>query len=263
MLLYSGLLMVVRRATRIIESQQQTIRERTAILEMLSAQKLMNEETEKKKIATDLHEGLAQTLSAVKFRLESGIDLVAASEGSSAPLESVIPILQGAIEEIKAIATELRPSSLDELGLLPTIDWFCRELEATHPGIQIKQKISLKKDETPQPLKIVVYRIIESVLRNIALHETADRVELELQRVNGTITLVIDEALQDLHYRAPSQRKMPVLHERFAEAYHRTMLSGGMFSVRYNDAGGVTLFASWTLPNADSSSPNAGPSRAA
>jgi len=263
MLLYTGLLGVVRRATRVIESQQQIIRERTAVLEMLSAQKLKNEETEKRKIATDLHEGLAQTLSAAKFRLETGIDLVAASEGSSAALRSVIPVLQGAIEEIKAIATGLRPSSLDELGLLPTIDWFCRELEAAHPGIQIKQKISLTPDETPQPLNIVVYRIIESVLKNIARHETAERVELELRRVNGTITLVIDEAPQDLSYRAPSQQNTPVLQERFAEAYHRTMLSGGMFSVTYNDAGGVTLFASWALPNEISSASDGAPARVA
>jgi two-component system, NarL family, sensor kinase len=263
MLLYIGLLVVVGRSTRVIDSQQQIIRDRTAVLEMLSAQKLKNEETEKRQIATDLHEGLVQTLSAAKFRLEAGIDLVAASEGSSASLKSVIPVLQGAIEEIEEIATGLRPSSLDELGLLPTIDRFCRDFEATHPGIQIKQNVSLEKDETPQPLRIVVYRIIESVLKNIAQHETADRVELELRRADRTLTLVIDEAPQDLSYRAPSQRKTPVLQERFAEAYQRTMLSGGMFSVTYNDAGGATLFASWELPNAIASLSDAEPAQAA
>jgi two-component system NarL family sensor kinase len=172
-------------------------------------------------------------------------------------------VLQGAIEEIEEIATGLRPSSLDELGLLPTIDRFCRDFEAAHPGIKIKQNIALKKDETPQPLRIVVYRIIESVLKNIARHEAADRVKLELRRVNGTITLVIDEAPQDQSYRAPSQRNTPVLQERFAEAYQRTMLSGGMFSVTYNDAGGATLFASWELPNTVTSLSDVQPSRAA
>lgn len=69
--LYAALLLVVRRAHTIIKSQHQTIRERTETLEILSARMLKSEESNKKKIAVELHEGLAQTLSAIKLNLEN------------------------------------------------------------------------------------------------------------------------------------------------------------------------------------------------
>src|SRR5512143_3694482 len=88
--LYAVLVLIVRRAGRIIELQQHTIRERTETLEVLSAQMLRSEESHKKKIAFELHEGLAQTLAALKLQVENGRQR---SECVSAPecVESIIP----------------------------------------------------------------------------------------------------------------------------------------------------------------------------
>ena len=78
------------------------------------------EEQKKQKIAIDLHEGLAQTLSAIKVNVESS-SRGNLRDANAQPLEHIVPVLQNAIQEVRSIATELRPSSLDDLGLLPTI----------------------------------------------------------------------------------------------------------------------------------------------
>jgi signal transduction histidine kinase len=207
---------------------------------------LRSDEMSRKKLAVGLHEGLAQTLSAVKVRIESSLDSIAASHANDASLASVVPALQHAIKDVQAIAAELRPSSLDDLGLLPTIDWFCREFEQQHPEITIDQEIALQEIETPAQLRIVVYRIVESVFRNIERYEHTDKISLGLRRSDGAIELEIDSTARDSAYVAAADGRSEFeLQMRFAEARERVTLSGGTFSAVRNKAGGVTLRASW------------------
>ena len=124
-----ALLLVVRRARNVIDSQNQTIRERTQTLEILSARMLKSEESNKQKIAMELHEGLAQTLSAIKLYVENLRSAGREDPGSSQSVGAIIPVLHDAIEEVRAIATELRPSSIDDIGLLHTLDSHLRDVE--------------------------------------------------------------------------------------------------------------------------------------
>jgi signal transduction histidine kinase len=244
---YGVLILVVRRARNVSESQQHSIAERIAALEMLSAKMLRSDESEKKKLAFGLHEGLAQTLATIKMRIEHRLDRIAASKANDESLASIIPVLQSAIKDVQTIATGLRPASLDELGLLPTIDWFCREFERLHPAIGIEQEISLQEIDVPAPLKIVLYRIIESAFTNIARYENTDHIELTLQLEDGVITLTIHDTSQDSRYTGTAERDTDSdLQASFAEVQERTTLSGGSFALARTKVGGVTLRASWT-----------------
>ncbi len=254
-LLYAVLIIVVRHAKNIIESQQKTIQERTTSLEILSKRLLKVEEQKKQKIAFNLHEGLAQTLSAIKFNVESGSKQIAADDANSKPLESIVPVLQSAIQEVRSIATELRPSSLDELGLLPTIKWFCREFEQQYSEIDIKQEISLNEAAIPIPLKIVIYRIIESTLKSIAHYSNTDQIKLAMQRAGDKIHLRICHAPVDQSSATavaqfdPGTSSWPRFSDskfhHFAEMRERASLSGGTFTATQDKAGWVTLHASW------------------
>ncbi|MCK7493079.1 MAG: histidine kinase [Comamonadaceae bacterium] len=153
-LLYLALLAVVRYAERIIARQQDEIREHTATLERLSASMLHYQEDEKKRIAFDLHEGVAQTLSAVKMSVESVARQQAlAGKGDAAALQPMVQAVKEAINEVRAVALNLRPSSLDGLGLIPTIRWFCREFMKLHPDIVTEHAIGLAEDDVPGPLQ--------------------------------------------------------------------------------------------------------------
>jgi two-component system, NarL family, sensor kinase len=263
LVLYGVLILVVRRALKAaesqqhpvvgpgleaIKSQQHSISERTAALEMLAAKLLRSDEMEKKKLAFGLHEGLAQTLLTIKVRVERKLAQFAANKTHDESLASIVPLLQSAIEDVRTIATGLRPSSLDELGLLPTIDWFCREFERLHPAIVVAEVISVQEYDVPAPLKIVVYRIIESAFTNIARYENTDQIGLALQLEDGAIALAIDDTSQDSRYAATAERDTDSdLQLSFGEAQERTTLSGGSFAVARGKAGGVALRASWTL----------------
>ncbi len=242
MLLYSSQLFVVMRAQKVIDAQQKTIRQRSAILESMSLQLLASEEAEKLKLAANLHEGLAQTLAAIKTQIEYSMEGMPSNATREDSLNRALLGLQGAIEEVQEIATELRPPSLDELGLLPTIRWFCREFECLHPDIRIEQQISMQEQDIPEPLKIVIYRIVEAVLKDIGKNSHKDQIRLRLQPNANSIMLAIDDIPQDATSAATAPDNTPA---RFAAAQERATLSGGAFSAAFNREGGITLNASW------------------
>jgi signal transduction histidine kinase len=247
MALYAVLLLVVRRAHKIIESQHQTIRERTETLEILSARMLKSEESNKKKIAIELHEGLAQTLSAVKLNLENNRQKINGDDTVGQSMASLIPVLQSAIEDVRTIATELRPSSIDDLGLLPTVNSLCRNFQQRHPGIRITQDISLQEKDIPAPLKVILYRIIVLALDDIALHTDSDQVMIALRRDSETLTLLVDDTPSESQDMAATTLigVDPNPESRFAKMLELTTLSGGSFAAARPAAGRMMLRAAW------------------
>jgi signal transduction histidine kinase len=249
-LLYVALLCVVRHASRVSERQQQTIRERTTALELLSAQMLGSEEEEKRRIALELQEGLAQTLCSIKVHLEDRLQRV-----YDAAEDRVIPILQSAIDHVRNLASRLRPSSLDELGLLPTIDWLCDTFERMHPDMRVDKTVALHEDDTPSPLKIVVYRVIESAFRNIAEHPGSGHVELGLRLAGDAIVLTLNHSPRDAGYLARQDGNQDL---GFAKIQEQVALSGGSFEIKYNAAQGVNLRASWLRVSLQDALPDQG-----
>lgn len=239
-LLYLALLAVVRYAERIITRQQDEIREHTATLERLSASMLHNQEDEKKRIAFDLHEGVAQTLSAVKMSVENAARQQAlAGKGDAAALQPMVQAVKEAINEVRAVALNLRPSSLDGLGLIATIRWFCREFMKLHPDIIAEHDIGLAEDDVPAPLKIIVYRVLEEACRAIGRQDDVTRVHVALAAADATIDLSIEyEATREL-------TGIDGADSDLANARERTLLSGGSFAISGNASGGRTVRASW------------------
>ncbi|MFY9329922.1 MAG: PAS domain S-box protein [Georgfuchsia sp.] len=226
-------------------------RARTTALEILSAKMLSGDELEKKKLAYGLHEGLAQTLASVKMLIERKLTQFAPGNGRDRrvydnALASTVPLLQSAINDVQTIASDLRPSILDELGLLPTIDWFCRKFNSLYPAIEIAQEISVQENDMPVPLKIAIYRIIESAFTDIVRYENPDQIELALRMHNDAISLTIADTSHGSRRAAAMERDSDSdLQVRFGEAKERTTLSGGSFTIARNEAGGVSLRAKW------------------
>ena len=245
--LYAALLLVVHRARNIIDSQNQTIRERTETLEILSARMLTSEESKKKKIAVDLHEGLAQTLSAVKLNLENSRQKIDNDDTVGKSMAALIPVLQSAIEDVRTIATELRPSSIDDLGLLPTIGNLCRNFQQQHPDIRIRLDIALQEKDIPAPLKVILYRIIVLALDDIALNTDSDQILVSLRRSSATLTLMIDDTPADSADAAAATLVAidPHTESRFTKMLELATLSGGSFAASRPSAGRIMLRAAW------------------
>jgi hypothetical protein len=242
--LYAVLILVVRHANATIERQQRTISERTETLALLADHMLKTEESNKQKIAFELHEGVAQTLAALKLKAESRQHDLRANDARVGSPDSIIPMLQDAIQEVRSIATDLRPASLDDLGLLPTIDWVCREFEQRQPAIPIERRMSLEERDVPMPLKGILYRIIASVLGDMTQQPDTQHIQLTLGVHDNVLTLLINDTATETPGTPPTDIN-PQLRPGFARMEELTTLSGGAFTVTHHSDGGTTLRAVW------------------
>jgi PAS domain S-box-containing protein len=216
-------------------------------LRFLSSQLLGAQEKERKRIAQELHDGIGQILSAIKFGVEEALHQM--GEGVTAPggktLKTLIPLVQNGVEEVRRICTDLHPSILEDLGILSTISWFCREFQSIYSGIRIEQKIDIQEHDVPDLLKIVIYRVMQEALNNVAKHSEADLVHLTLKKTGDTIQLAIKDNgrgfdLEDTSARETSRRGLGL-----ASMKERTEYSGGSFSVESLSGTGTTVRASW------------------
>ena len=102
---------------------------------------LIAEEEETKRIARELHHDLAQSLYTIKSDLGEAIQQVKNNQINAGieSVECVILKIQEISGQIQTIGMHLWPPTLDDLGILATISWFCREFERTHSGISVKR----------------------------------------------------------------------------------------------------------------------------
>ncbi len=216
-------------------------------LRHLSAQLLEAQERERKRVARELHDGLGQTLSAMKFRIENTIGELDAEEQaeSAAALKNLVSMAQRAVEEVRRISKNLWPSILDDLGLLPTISWFCREFGEMHPHVHIEREMAVEEDSVPDALKITIYRILQEAMNNVARHSRATELSLSLKEEDGRLHLTIrDNGVGfDTDPTAPQERLDRGLG--LASMKERTELSSGRFAVESRPGFGTTILASW------------------
>ncbi|MGW8322330.1 MAG: sensor histidine kinase, partial [Thermodesulfobacteriota bacterium] len=221
-------------------------------LRHLSAQLLEAEERERKRVARELHDGLGQTLSAMKFRIENTIgELDAEEQAESADaLKNLVSMAQRAVEEVRRISKNLWPSILDDLGLLPTISWFCREFGEMHPHVCIEKEMAVQEDSVPPSLKIVIYRILQEAMNNVARHSGASEVSLSLKAEDGRLHLTIRDNGAGFDTASPTPQEGLDRGLGLASMQERAELSSGRLSIESRPGVGTTILASWKSKSA-------------
>ena len=163
-----------------IEIEQKLLRTESK-LRSLAKQVLYAQELERKRIASELHDGIGQTLSAIKFFVENNISHLGEASPAEAveQFEKVVPKLQGAIEEVRRISMALRPSLLDDIGVLATLSWFCRESNIGTPKINFSFNHHNVVEEDISPnLKTEIFRIVQEAVNNASKYSKANNIQI-------------------------------------------------------------------------------------
>jgi signal transduction histidine kinase len=209
----------------------------------LTSQLLLAEENERKRIAHELHDSLGQSLNAIAFNVRTTLARVGDKVKTGfESLEAIMPIIQQSIEEVKRIGMNLRPSILDDLGLLPTIGWFLREYQTTYPNIRVEKQTAIEEKQVPDPLKAVIYRILQEGMNNIARHSKASLVSISLMRKeDARIELVIED--NGIGFNMESVNKGIGL----GSMRERAEFSGGSFDIESVRGKRTVIRASWPI----------------
>jgi PAS domain S-box-containing protein len=218
-------------------------------LRQLSARLLEAHEEESRRIGRELHDGLAQTLSAIKAWAESALVHMNADDYTElgGSLERVVSLVKGAVGEVRGITNHLRPSTIDDLGILTTISSLCHEYEVLLPGVSIGKQIDIEEHNVPDPLKIVMYRILQEAMNNISKHSDAKSVRIGLAATNGKIELSVDDDGVGFDVNRVRAQVQPEKGLGLTSMRERTELSGGAFAIRAAEGNGTNIRASWQV----------------
>ena len=153
---------------------------------LLASRILSIQEDERKSIALDLHDTIAQTLSAIKMFMEAKVNAMDdLPPGIS--LERISAMVGDCIVELRRIIDHLRPTILDDLGIVAAANHHCMEFEKLHREIRVELDTTIQEDAIPDECKIVIYRILQEALNNISKHSRAKTVKISLHERAGCI----------------------------------------------------------------------------
>lgn len=225
-------------------------------LQRVSARLLEIQESERRRIATDLHDVLGQSLTMIKISLDESLLLLAGNEPEVAAesLRRLIPKVKEALGEVRRVAMDLRPSILDDLGILATLSWFFREFGTVCRDMEVEKDFGIEEESVPVPLKITIFRIIQEATSNIVKHAHASRTRVSLKKAGDALHLSIEDdgvgfdAAETANY-CPLDKGLGLLSMK-----ERAKLSGGHYELASAVGQGTRISVSWPLAMASRAS---------
>ena len=211
-------------------------------LAAVAAEAVRAREEEKARIARELHDELAQTLTALKLDTAWVRDNLEQREASQARLQAMLELLDMAVAATRRIAADLRPPVLDDLGLLAAVEWLAHNFEERH-GIACELDVDAALHvEDPQATGL--FRILQESLVNVAKHAHASRVQVRLRREGGDVVLAVQD---DGVGFAPARPRRPA-SLGLVGVRERVQLLQGTFAIASEPGGGTRLEVQVPLP---------------
>ena len=144
------------------------------------------QEEERRRLARDLHDEVNQALTAILLRLEAlGQESPPQREAEVAELKKLV---NQAMEELLNLARQLRPSALDDHGLLPAVETQLKRF-SSRTGIEARLNTTGEPNELPEVVQTAIYRVAQEALTNVARHAGATAVEVDLQAEDDGVEL--------------------------------------------------------------------------
>jgi signal transduction histidine kinase len=158
-------------------------------LQHLSSQVLTAHEGERKRIARELHDDTGQALTSILVRLRL-LEKTVKDETVRRNVEELRDLTSNALDSVRRMAVDLRPAALDDLGLVPALHSYADKYSNAWP-ISVTFSAEGLKKRLPPNVELVLYRIVQEALTNVAKHSGARSVEVKLRRRSNVITVTV------------------------------------------------------------------------
>ena len=240
------LLLVADRAAPAVERARllETVRAARERQKALSHRLLTAQEEERRRLAVELHDELGQVLTAVKINLAS-LQRLPAAAPASAHLQDTIASVDQAMEKVRDLALDLRPSVLDDLGLPAALRWYAdRFARAAHVDAH------LSIDAVPHleaDLETVCFRMAQEALTNVARHARARHVWVDLHLLPVGLELRVRDDGSGFDTAAARDQAVGGASMGLLGMQERVELVGGQFELRSAPGGGTEVRARFAV----------------
>ena len=237
------------------ESLERRVEERTSELVQATqrarvlAQRLYEvQEAERRQLAQDLHDEIGQALTALRLNLQQ-VEQESAGSVAGVELQESIDISDQLLARVRSLALDLRPSLLDDLGLVPALRWYATR-QAERMGWALHLDLPDGLPDLPGPRTIACFRVVQESLTNVARHAMAKMVSVSLTVQGNLIRVAVHDDgcgfdTEAMRVSAQQGRSMGLLGME-----ERISLVGGTLSVESAAGEGTTVF--FSIPVAES-----------
>ncbi len=170
---------------------EETVRAQAELKE-LSARLVQAQEEERRAISRELHDEVGQSLSALLMEAGNVSALVPSSQELRPRLESIRKLAEGTMNVVRNMMLLLRPSMLDDFGLVPALQWQAREV-SKRTGLRVHVSAEEVADDLPDEHKTCIYRVAQEALNNAARHAQAHAIEIAVRQEPHRILLTVSD----------------------------------------------------------------------
>jgi signal transduction histidine kinase len=176
------------------------VKERTERLGHVLRQTISAQEDERRRLARELHDETAQTIAALSIALDRARDgLVGADPEASSQIGQAKELSSRLLTETRRLILGLRPTLLDDMGLLPAIRWYA-ESHLGEKGIAVtieeEEEVAEPAERLPAHIEVALFRVVQEAIANVARHSRAKRVDVRLsQRAGEVVVTVADDGI--------------------------------------------------------------------
>lgn len=154
------------------------------------------QETERRRIASELHDGLGQMLTLLLLELRNAKAALAGCVGGAATevsLERAAAEARNAMAELRRSVMALYPSILDDLGLVASLTCLLRDVRHAEPQMSIESLVSVADGDIPKSLHIVIFRLVQEAVNNVVKHAGASSLTVTLRKTGALVLLSVQD----------------------------------------------------------------------
>lgn len=190
--IFTGIIRDITERKMLRQQLDEIARQRTEDLRRFATSVQRAQEEERRRIARELHDDLGQRLTGMKLHLEVfEDDIPQTNKKTIKRLEEVKSQIDVMITEIRRVSSNLRPTTLDDFGLVVALQLLCKEFQKAH-NLKVKFQPAVR-ERYDEPVEIALYRIAQEALSNIVKHAAAASVLVHLSDSGNALALIVQD----------------------------------------------------------------------
>jgi signal transduction histidine kinase len=242
LILATGTVIYAGRLEKSVDEKYQESLQAQHELKQLSRRLVDAEERERRAISRELHDEVGQSLSALLLDIE-GLTEVSREDGSFRQrLQNIRMLAENCVNEVRNMTLLLRPSMLDDLGLIPALEWQAREV-SKRTGMFVETVEANVSDDLPDEHRTCVYRIVQEALNNCSKHAYAKHVRVVVRQEANHLRVSIEDDGKGFESSRVRGLGLVGMKERVSQL-------GGVLKVDSGPARGTRLQVDLPLPSA-------------
>jgi signal transduction histidine kinase len=231
----------IEERTRQLQESYREIEQKEGVRRQLLQKVLMVQEEERKRVARELHDETTQSILALVMRLEAAAALPDAEVGKIRQmLNDIRKLAVGTLDSVHGMIFDLRPSVLDDLGLLSAIRWYAQN-RLNQNGVKARVEVTGEEKDLPPQVEIALFRVAQEAITNIAKHAGAHHTLVNVEFKDSSITIEVEDDgrgfdMTQLNPRTGDSQGVGLMGMR-----ERVELLGGRFQIESRPGSGTHI----------------------